>query len=282
MADISKVRMLNGTEYNYKDAKARSDIEGLKADLDTLDESLGDLSELETESKTDLVSAINEAAQSGLSDAAKLALVACFDNVGWKGTDGSLYIDELKSALGLETWNYDWNASSRTNPPDMTAYSFDFNDESGALRVYQPDLTIEHGDEFEFEIVCKFVLFEGTTNPYMSINYATDNGTKSIQIRPNNSTDVQSQKDKISYTLNWDSSTKQYTPYTQTEYRKYRILVEDGLFKFYIDDTLITQQSYEGTNPTDTNTIRIVAAAHANNRYNMHIKSIRSRNITSS
>lgn len=33
MADISKVRMLNGTEYNYKDAKARSDIEGLKADL---------------------------------------------------------------------------------------------------------------------------------------------------------------------------------------------------------------------------------------------------------
>ena len=37
MADISKVRMLNGTEYNYKDAKARSDIEGLKADLDAQD-----------------------------------------------------------------------------------------------------------------------------------------------------------------------------------------------------------------------------------------------------
>ena len=37
MADISKVRMLNGTEYNYKDAKARSDIEGLKADLGYLD-----------------------------------------------------------------------------------------------------------------------------------------------------------------------------------------------------------------------------------------------------
>ena len=36
MADISKVRMLNGTEYNYKDAKARSDIEGIKADLGAL------------------------------------------------------------------------------------------------------------------------------------------------------------------------------------------------------------------------------------------------------
>ena len=49
MADISKVRMLNGTEYNYKDAKARSDIEGLKADLDakavSIDADISDLQE---------------------------------------------------------------------------------------------------------------------------------------------------------------------------------------------------------------------------------------------
>ena len=38
MADISKVRMLNGTEYNYKDAQARRDIDDLKADLGDLDE----------------------------------------------------------------------------------------------------------------------------------------------------------------------------------------------------------------------------------------------------
>ena len=43
MADISKVRMLNGTEYNYKDAKARSDIEGLKAETGTLTERVSDL-----------------------------------------------------------------------------------------------------------------------------------------------------------------------------------------------------------------------------------------------
>lgn len=58
MADISKVRMLNGTEYNYKDAKARSDIEGLKADLDAI--------------------------EPGLTDTAKGALMACFKNVAWK------------------------------------------------------------------------------------------------------------------------------------------------------------------------------------------------------
>ena len=257
------------------DAKKTGDeITAIKADL-------GDLSDLETESKTDLVSAINEAAQSGLSDAAKSALLACFDNVAWEGTDGSSYVDALRNALGLDIWTYDWNASSRLNPPGMTGYSFDFNDESGAVKVNQPDFTLNHENEFEFEIVCKFALWEGASNPYMSINYATGDGTKSIQIRPNNYTEIQDQKDKISYTLNWDSSTKQYTNYSQTVYRKYKILVEDGLFKFYIDDILITQQSYTNSDPTGTNTIRIVSAAHAANGYNMHIKSIRCRNISS-
>ena len=268
------------------DAKATGDA--LSALEDLVDEEtnaikadLGDLSDLETESKTDLVAAINEAAQSGLSDAAKSALLACFDNVAWEGTDGSSYVDALRNAFGLDIWAYDWNASSRLNPPGMTGYSFDFNDESGAVKVNQPDFTLNHENEFEFEIVCKFVLFEGTANPYMSINYATGDGTKSIQIRPNNSTEIQDQKDKISYTLNWDSSTKQYTNYSQTVYRKYKILVEDGLFKFYIDDTLITQQSYTNSDPTGTNTIRILSAAQAANRYNMHIKSIKCRNISS-
>lgn len=71
MADISKVRMLNGTEYNYKDAKARSDIEGLKADLEHI----------------------------GLSDAVKIALLNCFKHVSWDHTTDTQYLDDLESAL---------------------------------------------------------------------------------------------------------------------------------------------------------------------------------------
>lgn len=52
MADISKLSPDGGTtEYNFKDSTARANI--------------GDLSELETTDKSDLVSAINEVAQGG-------------------------------------------------------------------------------------------------------------------------------------------------------------------------------------------------------------------------
>lgn len=73
MADISKVRMLNGTEYNYKDAKARSDIEELKADLDAI--------------------------VPGLSDEAKTALLNCFAHVAWIDKNGKDYYDALEEAL---------------------------------------------------------------------------------------------------------------------------------------------------------------------------------------
>ena len=57
------------------------------------------MSDLETESKTNLVSAINKAAQSGLSDMVKQALLVCFDHVAWGNDNGQNYYDALESAL---------------------------------------------------------------------------------------------------------------------------------------------------------------------------------------
>ena len=71
MADISKVRMLNGTEYNYKDAKARSDIEGLKADLQSL----------------------------GMTADIKAALLTCINHVAWSDDNGDNCYNALKTAL---------------------------------------------------------------------------------------------------------------------------------------------------------------------------------------
>lgn len=73
------------------------EIADVKADL-------GDLSELETTDKSNLVSAINEAAQSGgsgtgLTEDMKQALLACFNNVAWKEDDDGELIDALEEAL---------------------------------------------------------------------------------------------------------------------------------------------------------------------------------------
>lgn len=75
MADISKIQVPgSATQYNIKDAQARRDIEDVKADLDQHGTSIGDLSQLNTKEKSNLVAAINEAAQTGGEDSTAIVL----------------------------------------------------------------------------------------------------------------------------------------------------------------------------------------------------------------
>lgn len=77
----------------------------IEARMDELEAEIGDLSELETEAKTDLVSAINEANQhggssgSGLTEAIKQALLQLADKVAYIDDDGQDYYDDLYDAL---------------------------------------------------------------------------------------------------------------------------------------------------------------------------------------
>lgn len=73
MADLSKIKIPNGTEYNLKDAQARADIESLNGSLENLN--------------------------TGLTDSQKVALLNCFQNVVWKNTNGSAYYDLLEASL---------------------------------------------------------------------------------------------------------------------------------------------------------------------------------------
>ena len=72
--------------------------------IEEITDAIGDLSQLQTEDKTDLVSAINEAAQtdgsgSGLTAEVKEALLVCFRNVAWINDKGQDYYDSLEEAL---------------------------------------------------------------------------------------------------------------------------------------------------------------------------------------
>ena len=83
---------------------AAADAKKTGDELTSLKEDIGDLSELETADKSDLVSAINEAAQSGgsstgITNAVKQALLACFENVAWATEDGQDYYDALLASM---------------------------------------------------------------------------------------------------------------------------------------------------------------------------------------
>ena len=85
--------------------KVGDELSDIKADL-------GDLSDLETESKTDLVSAINEAARSGLSDEAKEAILDCFRNVAWLNEpDGEESFEALLEAFDMSDFYNTWEWS---------------------------------------------------------------------------------------------------------------------------------------------------------------------------
>jgi len=82
------------------DAKVVGDeIASLKGDLSDVNDRIGNLSNLETEDKTNIVSAINEAARSGITDEVKVALLACFAKVAWINGHGQDYYDALENAL---------------------------------------------------------------------------------------------------------------------------------------------------------------------------------------
>ena len=76
----------------------------LTAQVTALTEAIGDLSNLETENKTNLVSAINEAnshggSGGGLTSDIKEALLECFEHVAWIDENGQTYYDALHDAL---------------------------------------------------------------------------------------------------------------------------------------------------------------------------------------
>jgi len=80
---------------------AAADAKKTGDEISALKSAIGDLSNLETEDKTDLVSAINEAKQSGdgLTDDIKQALLQIARNVAYIDEHGENYYDDLYDAL---------------------------------------------------------------------------------------------------------------------------------------------------------------------------------------
>lgn len=179
----------------------------------------------------------------------------------------------------MPAWQYDWDASSGVNPTGMTANSFDFSAESGALKVSKPYLSHDHTGNFDFVVVCKFATAIGNNYPRIGIvmtNAALDNNFAVYAIS-NMTNDGQSGGIVLQY--NWDAATNQYYSSDQTVYRAYRFVVRNGVAKVYFNGKLIDTYTYTSHDPAGTN-INAVRIQSANNSDVAFIKQIRFRNVS--
>ena len=119
-------------------------------ELTVLKSDIGDLSELETTAKTDLVSAINEAAQSGgsgLTSDIKQALLQLAAKVSYVDDDGQDYYDDLHDAL------YVLSSISAVYTQSGTVYDTD------SLDSLKTDLVVTaHYDDQSTETVTSYTL----------------------------------------------------------------------------------------------------------------------------
>ena len=212
MADISKVRMLNGTEYNYKDAKARSDIEGLKADLDAL--------------------------EPGLSDTAKLALLTCLEHVAWIDEHGQTYYNALEDALYPNRyWDYEWDATSGVAPSNyFGSYGYDFTKYPDAMYADNFYFDFNHVGDVDILFVAKMAaeaMASTHRTPQISVRSAQgSNGYNGFKVAFN------TPSGKVETNLSGDFVS---TDIDFTDYHEYRVKYENGVGYLYVDGILVAQ-----------------------------------------
>lgn len=94
---------------------------------------------------------------SGMSDAAKAALLNCFAHVAWIDDQGQRYYNDLYSKLFSDAvdWDYEWHAASLTLPTGFVSQPgyYSFTDNPGFLKISGGSIDFNNtGDNFEVAI----------------------------------------------------------------------------------------------------------------------------------
>lgn len=99
LTEVSDARVSGSTTYNTLKARLDADKAAVGTEISAINESLGDV-RADLEDLDERVEVLESGGGgSGLTPSVKNALLACFDNVAWKDTNGQTYYDDLYDAL---------------------------------------------------------------------------------------------------------------------------------------------------------------------------------------
>lgn len=184
-----------------------------------------------------------------LSTEAKNAILDSFLHTAWINTDGLIYYNRLANALNIAGWNYQWNAESGVLPQFMTASSYNFTTEAGALYIMHPVLDFNYNGNCILEITMKSPSISDS-NPQILIrneviSEGVYRGIKVIMAFGNN-TGVDYGVCGIS--VNGVNTT--ITPYVSTnEYHTYKLTAVNNVYSVSIDGVNIDITQNDNTSP---------------------------------
>ena len=186
----------------------------------------------------------------GISDAAKTALLACFEHVAWIDDDGQDYYDALEEALygGEPPTEFTWDWTSGSLPEGMTADSYTSRSDMQAMLIYKPNMSFGDLGNMQIEIECRAYIWGNNTQAYGNcpqIVISTGDG-KGIKL-------VAEYGDSTSnpshcYALICDgSSATVLTGIKCNEFHTIKMKAENGVYSLNIDDVDITIPTPSGS-----------------------------------
>ena len=178
--------------------------------------------------------------------------------------------DTFNVTVSAPYWNYfTWNASSQTLPEGMTAYSYNFSDTPGAMRVYQPNWQMSYTEEVEIDAEFMFPYVDAAWNPRFRIQNADNNIWACIL------GNVVPRTHKIATDI---TGSFVDTAYTQDDtFHTVHFSYADGTFEAYFDGDESTKITGTGRIPSpavSSSIVEINSASDPANKFNMYIKSL--------
>jgi len=197
--------------------------------------------------------------------------------------------DTFTVIVSAAYWDYKWDASSHTLPNDMTADSYDFTTESGALYAKQPNLDFGVMGSYELEVTCKFrntyessgdVFYSGNNSQLQILSEEVSTGVyRGIKLIANSSLNPDNPKTYAGIAVGINGTNAYIPGVNGSEYHTYNVKCTNGVYSLNIDgDAISLTQNNNTTQYLDFT--GIVSAVLTNGIAYMFIKSIKMRSVS--
>ena len=196
--------------------------------------------------------------------------------------------DTFTVTVSSPYWDYEWSADSGELPSGMTADSYDFTTESGAMFVQQPNLDFGHVGNARIQVEARFygiredqTILYSANNPQIVITNAkpTSGNYRGIKVIAASSLNTEDPKVHNMLGVGINGTNALVSGYYTDEYHVYDITAENNVYAFTVDGESISLTQNANTTPYLGMTGIQSAVDSGGSKYFAYIKSIKFKEL---